>query len=64
MAACILSNTCVGLGVDVLSQLELRQEGLTWNNVASPLSLDDHFSMIWVFGMLVLDSIIYMVLAW
>ena len=64
MAACILSNTCVGLGVDALSQLELRQEGLTWNNVASPLSLDDNFSMIWVFGMLVLDSIIYMVLAW
>jgi len=54
----------MGLGIDALSQLELRLEGLTWNNVASPLSLDDNFSMIWVFGMLVLDSIIYMVLAW
>ena len=61
---CLLSNTCVGLGVEVLSQLELRQEGLRWGNAATPLSADDDFHMAWVYGMLLLDSILYIVLAW
>lgn len=61
---CLLSNTCVGLRVEVLSQLELRQEGLRWGNAASPLSADADFRMAWVHGMLLLDSILYMVLTW
>ena len=64
VGVCFLSNTCVGLGVEVLSRLELRQEGLRWGNAALPLSAEDSFNMAWVFGMLVVDSILYMVLAW
>jgi len=64
LGVCFLSNTCVGLGVEVLSRLELRQEGLTWSNAALPLSAEDSFNMVWVYGMLVLDSILYMVVAW
>ena len=48
----------------MLSQLELRQEGLRWGNAASPLSAEDNFNMVWVYGMLLLDSILYMVVAW
>ena len=64
VACCLLSNTCLGLGVEVMARLEIRQEGLTFANFASPVSADDSFNMAWVFGMLLLDSILYMVVAW
>ena len=64
MGSCLLSNTCLGLGVEVISRLEQRLEGLQWNNVAIPLSADDDFNMAWVLGMLLIDSFIYMVLSW
>ena len=64
IGACLLSNTCLGLGVEVLSRLEQRQEGLQWDNFVTPLSADDNFNMAWVFGMLLIDAVVYMALAW
>ena len=61
---CVLSNTCAGLGVTVIVKLELREEGLTLENVAEPLSFNDDFHMGWVYGMLLLDAVVYYVLAW
>ena len=62
--ACFLSNTCMGLGINVISTLEIREEGITFSNAGEPVSLDDSFNMGIVFGMLILDSIIYMLIAW
>lgn len=62
--ACFLSNTCMGLGVSVISTLEIREEGITWANAAEPLSADDDFNIAIVFLMLIIDSIIYMLIAW
>ncbi len=64
VGSCVLSNTCMGLGVQVLSILELRGTGVTWTNFALPISNDDSFSFIYVFGMLLLDTVVYMLLAW
>ena len=60
----MLSNICLGLGVEIISRLELRLEGLQWNNVATPLSADDDLNMAWVFGMLLIDSVVYLLLSW
>jgi len=54
----------MGLGINVLSTLEIRKEGVTWANAGDPVSLDDDFNLGIVFAMLILDSIIYMVIAW
>ena len=62
--ACFLSNTCMGLGVNVISTLEIREEGVTWSNAAEPVSADDDFNLAIVFTMLIIDSIIYMLIAW
>jgi len=62
--SCFLSNTCMGLGINVLSTLEIREEGVTWANAGDPVSPDDDFNLGIVFAMLILDSIIYMVIAW
>jgi ATP-binding cassette subfamily A (ABC1) protein 3 len=61
---CILSNSCMGLGVNTVALLEIRGEGIQWNNFYQDISLDDDFHLGYVFLMLILDSIIYMVIAW
>ena len=62
--SCFLSNTCMGLGVNVLSTLEIREEGVTWANAADNVSADDNFNLAIVFMMLIIDSILYMAIAW
>ena len=64
VGVCLLPNTCVGFGTRVLAILEMRNEGLLFSNFASPLSLDDQFSMGWVVLMLFIDTILYMTLYW
>ncbi|XP_019855200.1 PREDICTED: ATP-binding cassette sub-family A member 3-like [Amphimedon queenslandica] len=64
LGVCIIPNSCVGFGVTVLSILELRQEGLTFSNFATPLSLDDPIHMGWIVLMLAIDTFVYMLLYW
>jgi hypothetical protein len=54
----------MGLGVNTVALLEIRGEGIQWNNFYQDISLDDDFHLGYVFLMLILDSIIYMVIAW
>ena len=54
----------MGLAMEVISRLEQREEGLQWSNVANPLTVDDTFNIAWVIGMLIIDSIVYMLIAW
>ena len=54
----------MGLGINVISTLEIREEGVTWGNAADPVSADDDFNITIVFLMLIIDSIIYMLIAW
>ena len=64
VALCLISNTCVGLGLNTALTLESSGEGMTWSNIAQPLSNDDQFSIIIVFGMLILDSVLYIAIGW
>ncbi len=64
VASCFFSNTCLGLGVTVLSRLEALQEGLSWRNANTPLSMDDDFHMSYVYMMLLIDTLLYFFIAW
>ena len=64
VALCLLSNTCVGLGMQAIATLELRGEGATWTNARLPLSNDDQFNLAIVIFMLLVDSAIYITVGW
>lgn len=64
MGMCVLSNACMALGVEIISWLELRLEGLQWSNAATPVSANDQFNIGWVFLMLLIETVVYMLLAW
>ena len=38
--------------------------GLQWSNLCEPASIDDNFSMLQVFIMLIVDAIIYGLITW
>jgi ATP-binding cassette subfamily A (ABC1) protein 3 len=63
-AACLLSPTCVGIGASILAMFESSGEGLTFANLSRDPTDGDSFTMASVFGMLVLDCIIYGLIAW
>ena len=63
-AACLLFPTCVGIGTDLLSRLEASGKGLTSSTVGDSPTLNYEFTMGDVYGMLVLDCIIYLILTW
>ena len=64
MGMCVLPNTCMSLGIEIISRLEQRMEGLKWSNIATPLTADDPFNMGWVFFWLLLEIVVCMVIAW
>lgn len=64
MGFCIFSNTCLGLGINTIALLEIREEGVQWNNFYKDISLDDDFNLGYVFLMFIIDSILYMLIAW
>lgn len=62
-ASCLLPTTCMGIGANILSQFESSGAGLQLSELnVSPSN--DGFSMASVFGMLVVDLLLYLLLAW
>lgn len=63
-ASCLLAPTCVGIGANIISIFESNGQGLTVSTAGQQPSDGDSFTMNVVYGMLIIDCIIYMVLAW
>jgi ATP-binding cassette subfamily A (ABC1) protein 3 len=63
-AACLLSPTCVGIGTKIISIFESSGQGLTSATAGQEPADGDPFTMNMVFGMLIIDCIIYMTIAW
>lgn len=59
----LLSNTGMALGFNVIVRYEGTQEGIQWHNVFKPVSIDDTFHLGHVWIMLVIDAIIYLLIA-
>ncbi len=50
--------------MEIIARLEQRDVGVLWQNIGDPITLDSSFNLAWVIGMLLIDSFIYMILAW
>ncbi|CAK7304089.1 ATP-binding cassette sub-family A member 17 [Vulpes lagopus] len=61
VAFCLLSNIAMALGVRLISSFEIRGTGMQWKHVGG---LSGEFNFSHVLVMLVLDSILYGLVAW
>ena len=64
MALSLLSNTAFGQGATIISHWEESRLGLQWDNVAKPLSIEEPLNMGAIFGMMICDIVLYLLLAW
>ena len=60
----LLSNSGFSVGITLLSEYEQKQIGIQWYNINSPVNNFADVTVLHVYLMLLLDSIIYFVLAW
>ncbi|KAL3853222.1 hypothetical protein ACJMK2_016778 [Sinanodonta woodiana] len=64
MAACFLSNMALAFGCNTIAIYEGTGEGAQWSNFYMPGTVDDNFSLLHAMGMLLVDTVLYMVVAW
>ncbi len=62
MGTSLISNVCIGYAIQVLTVLEVQEDGLQFSNLFTPLSTDDSLSMGWILlMMIVLQTALLMV---
>lgn len=64
LASCVLSNTCMGLGVELLFRLEQDEVGLQVSSAVEPTSSINTLSVAWTMGFMLIDALLYMIIAW
>eukprot|EP00057_Strongylocentrotus_purpuratus_P033371 XP_791165.4 PREDICTED: ATP-binding cassette sub-family A member 3 [Strongylocentrotus purpuratus] len=63
-AACLLSNSAMSVGLLLIGVFEGTSEGVQWYNMAQPATADDNFTFLAVLIMLLVDTILYLLIAW
>lgn len=63
IAFCLFGNTALGLGLNVILRYEAEQEGVQWNNILTPVNSDVSFHLGHVITMLIIDAILYLLVA-
>uniref|UniRef100_A0A7N5P2D2 ATP-binding cassette sub-family A member 3-like n=1 Tax=Ailuropoda melanoleuca TaxID=9646 RepID=A0A7N5P2D2_AILME len=64
LAFCLFSNVAVALGVDFISKMEMKQYGVQWDNILSPVNPDDDLTFAHIIGMLLFDAFLFGLMTW
>uniref|UniRef100_A0A673N691 ATP-binding cassette sub-family A member 3-like n=1 Tax=Sinocyclocheilus rhinocerous TaxID=307959 RepID=A0A673N691_9TELE len=64
VSACLISNVAMAMGAQLIGMFEGKGTGIQWHNLFEPVTVDDDFSLAQVLGLLLLDSVLYGLVAW
>uniref|UniRef100_A0AAR2JEC1 ABC transporter domain-containing protein n=1 Tax=Pygocentrus nattereri TaxID=42514 RepID=A0AAR2JEC1_PYGNA len=64
VSACLISNVAMAMGAQLIGMFEGKGTGIQWSNLFEPVTVDDDFSLAQVFGLLLLDTLLYSMVAW
>ncbi|KAF7698247.1 phospholipid-transporting ATPase ABCA3 [Silurus meridionalis] len=64
VSACLISNVAMAMGAQLIGMFEGKGTGIQWRNLFEPVTVDDDFSLAQVLGLLLLDAILYSLVAW
>ncbi|XP_052283854.1 phospholipid-transporting ATPase ABCA3-like [Dreissena polymorpha] len=62
--ACLLHNQAMAFGIKSMLIYEGTGEGAQWSNFYEPGTVDDNFALIDAMVMLIVDTVLYMLIAW
>ena len=63
MIVSLFSNAAMGLGFDVIIRFEGTQEGAQWENLFTPVTVDDNLTLGYILLMLIFDGFLYLFIA-
>uniref|UniRef100_A0A3Q1GTA6 ATP-binding cassette, sub-family A (ABC1), member 3b n=1 Tax=Acanthochromis polyacanthus TaxID=80966 RepID=A0A3Q1GTA6_9TELE len=63
-SACLISNVAMAMGAQLIGMFEGKGVGIQWSNLFDSVTVDDDFSLAQVLGLLLLDSLLYGLVAW
>ncbi|KAG9340457.1 hypothetical protein JZ751_021570 [Albula glossodonta] len=64
VSACLISNVAMAMGAQLVGMFEGKGTGIQWHNLFDPVTVDDDFSLAHVMGLLLLDAVLYGLVAW
>uniref|UniRef100_A0A8C0SFT8 ABC transporter domain-containing protein n=1 Tax=Canis lupus familiaris TaxID=9615 RepID=A0A8C0SFT8_CANLF len=64
LAFCLCSNVAVALGIDFICRMEMKQYGVQWDNILSPVNPHDSLIFAHIMGMLLFDAFLYGLMTW
>ncbi|XP_077172968.1 phospholipid-transporting ATPase ABCA3 [Paroedura picta] len=64
LSSCLVSNVGMAMGAQLIGMFEGKGTGVQWRDLMKPVSVDDNFTLAHVLGMLLLDSVLYGLVAW
>uniref|UniRef100_A0A8C2YFC7 ATP binding cassette subfamily A member 3 n=1 Tax=Coturnix japonica TaxID=93934 RepID=A0A8C2YFC7_COTJA len=64
LASCLISNVAMAMGAQLIVSCFPAGTGIQWRDLMKPVSVDDNFTLAQVLGMLLLDSVLYGLVAW
>ncbi|KAK2097333.1 ATP-binding cassette sub- A member 3 [Saguinus oedipus] len=64
LCSCLLSNVAMAMGAQLIGKFEAKGMGIQWQDLLSPVNVDDDFCFGQVLGMLLLDSVLYGLVTW
>ncbi|XP_013411172.1 ATP-binding cassette sub-family A member 3 isoform X2 [Lingula anatina] len=63
VASCLIFNVGMSFGGQLIGMFEGAGAGVQWYNIAQGVSVDDNFTMLHILVVLLVDSVLYMLLA-
>ncbi|KAM6957907.1 LOW QUALITY PROTEIN: phospholipid-transporting ATPase ABCA3 [Aplochiton taeniatus] len=64
VSACLISNVAMAMGAQLIGMFEGKGTGIQWCNLFESVTVDDDFSLGQVLGLLLLDALLYGLVAW
>ncbi|XP_052030939.1 phospholipid-transporting ATPase ABCA3-like [Apodemus sylvaticus] len=64
LALCLITNTALAFGSDLICKLEMKGHGAQWHNFATKVNPDDDLTLAHIIGMFLLSGFLYGLVAW
>ncbi|GAB1292623.1 ATP-binding cassette, sub-family A (ABC1), member 14 [Apodemus speciosus] len=64
LALCLITNTALAFGTDLICKLEMKGHGAQWNNFATKVNPDDDLTLAHIIGMFLFSAFLYGLVAW
>ncbi|XP_067087403.1 phospholipid-transporting ATPase ABCA3 isoform X2 [Osmerus mordax] len=64
VSACLVSNVAMAMGAQLIGMFEGKGTGIQWASLFDSVTVDDDFSMAQVLGLLLMDALLYGLVAW